>query len=220
MQPPVELAHRIARYRQSEQGRRYRDSIPRLSETGRWIDGIWIMGNDYQAVSSLYGAYPPRYVERVRGLCPEYETAGVLHIFSGSMPRGRHVRVDISRDRQPAPDVQADAVNLPFRDGTFGLVMADPPYSAEDAKKYGTSMPDRRLVLRELARVTRAGGVLVWLDTQLPMYRKDMWNWWGAIGIIRSSNHRVRLASFFTRVASDGGRESHGGDNEGADGLC
>jgi ubiquinone/menaquinone biosynthesis C-methylase UbiE len=80
------------------------------------------------------------------------------------------------------------------------LVMADPPYSQSDAERYGTRMVDRRKVLREAARVTQPGGYLVWLDTVLPMFAKREWHWWGAIGIVRSSNHRVRFVFMFERV--------------------
>ena len=54
-------------------------------------------------------------------------------------------------------------------------------------------------VMREAARVTAPGGNLVWLDQKRPMFRKDQWRLWGAIGLVRSTNHRVRLVSIFER---------------------
>lgn len=194
----MNLDDRVANYSKSIEGQRYPDSIPRISASGRWIDGTWILGQNYQAKSSLYGSYPPKYVERVLELCPEGITGKVLHCFSGSIPAGPWVRLDLVADRKP--DLLGDATFLPFLASSFDLVLADPPYSSSDAEKYGTKMPNRRKVLAELARITKKDGTLVWLDTQLPMFAKRDWHWWGAISIIRSSNHRIRLASFFSRT--------------------
>ena len=160
------------------------------------MEGTWILGNNYRTKSTLYGSYPPAYLERVRALCPE---TPVLHCFSGSLPPiSGEVRIDLIPSRNP--DIVGDATCLPLRSDSFNLLLADPPYSAQDATKYGTGMPNRRLVLHELARVARKGATLVWLDTQLPMFAKRDWHWWGAITLIRSSNHRVRLISFFEKV--------------------
>jgi SAM-dependent methyltransferase len=162
------------------------------------LDGIWILGNNYRTASKLYGAFPPRFLDRVMALFPEIGARSrVLHLFSGSLPPGPYVRVDV---RKPmTPDLAGNAEALPFRDGSFDLVVADPPYSKQDAEKYDGHMPNRRKVLAEVARVVRKGGNLVWLDTMLPMFAKRNWNWWGAIGVVRSSNHRVRLVSCFER---------------------
>ena len=84
--------------------------------------------------------------------------------------------------------------------GRFDLVLADPPYSSKDAEVYGTPMPNRAKVMRALARVTRPGGNLVWLDTRWPMHRKDQWRCWGHVALVRSTNHRVRLVSMFERA--------------------
>jgi 16S rRNA G966 N2-methylase RsmD len=55
------------------------------------------------------------------------------------------------------PDVRGDAESLPLTAGAFDLVLADPPYSQEDANTYGTPMVDRRgrLESNEEARQTR-----------------------------------------------------------------
>jgi hypothetical protein len=113
--------------------------------------------------------------------------------------------------------------------GRFALVCADPPYSEPDADRYGTAMVDRRRALAALARVTAPGRFLVWLDCVWPMHRKDAWQTvgrvlldelvedapasdggapeacWevaGRIGLVRSTNHRVRLVSIFERRAA------------------
>jgi SAM-dependent methyltransferase len=170
--------------------------FPPLRADDRWIDGVWMLGNNYKG-SGYYGAYPPGYLKRVEALFPDVSRARVLHPFAGSLRDVHGVRVDIN----PAnvPDVVADACALPFADGAFDLVLADPPYSTEDAKRYGVPMVDRRKALREFGRVTRPGGFLVWLDTVWPMFAKRDWHCFGQIGVVRSTNHRVRLVSLFRR---------------------
>jgi len=182
-----------------ERAASYADSFPKfppLRSDDRWIDGVWMLGNNYKG-SGYYGAYPPGYLKRIEALFPDVRGARVLHPFAGSL-RGVHgVRVDVN----PAnvPDVVADAACLPFPSASFDLVLADPPYSSEDAKRYGTKMVNRRAVIAELARVTDGDGYLVWLDTVWPMFSKRDWHCFGQIGVVRSTNHRVRLVSLFQR---------------------
>jgi hypothetical protein len=178
------------------------DSVPVVSPTGRWLNGVWLLGNDYRG-SGYYGAYPPSYVRRIQALFPDVPPARVLHLFSGSLrPSVPGVRIDLRPpgDGVEAPSARADALSLPFRDGTFPMCLADPPYTGEDAKRYGTKPVNKRLALYELHRVVAPGGFLVWLDTTLPMYAKKSWHHWGMICVQRSTNHRTRLASLYTRV--------------------
>jgi hypothetical protein len=100
------------------------------------------------------------------------------------------------------PTWQGDVTAMPEEwAGRFDLVLADPPYSAADAVKYDCPPPNRAKVMRELHRVTANGGNLVWLDQVWPMHRKDMWKTWGHIGLVRSTNHRMRLVSMFQKVS-------------------
>jgi len=170
---------------------------PRADE--RWLDGVWVLGNDFRSKTGYYGSYPPNYVRRVTSMFPE--AGHMLHLFSGSMPKSTgYTTFDRRRvDGVVDPDVVGDAHRLStfFRCGEFDLVMADPPYSAEDAERYGGDMIKRNVVMREVRRVTREGGNLVWLDTVLPMWSKRDWHLWGLICVVRSSNHRVHMASMF-----------------------
>jgi SAM-dependent methyltransferase len=173
---------------------------PPMHASGRWLEGTWIGGNNYKG-SGYYGAYPPDYLERIWAVFPDYRNGQFMHLFSGSLTaEAGGIRVDI-RDDLPSPqDVRADALALPFADAVFGLVLADTPYGRTHAERYGTTMPDRKAVIREAARVTKPGGFLVWLDTKLPMFRKSEWHWCGVIQVIRSTNHDFRGASIFQRV--------------------
>lgn len=169
--------------------------------------GRWLGGQNYRAKSTFYGAYPPGYLERVMALFPDilesrWVPDHVLHVFSGSLPPGPYLRCDLV---QPA-EVQCSVYDLPKRfDGRvwgFKLVLADPPYTAVDAVKYGTRMVDRRRALAAIAEVTEVGGHLVWLDTVWPMHSKRQWVTVARIAYTRSTNHRTRDITIFERVAA------------------
>lgn len=168
-----------------------------VSEDGR-IVGTWIMGNDYRVKSGYYGGYPAGYLRRIRALFPD--KSRILHVFSG--------RVDLSAlpgdtvDVNPslAPTYVDDAQSLtgvPLE--TYDLVLADPPYSVEDAERYQTTMIRRNLVMRALQRLP-PGAHVVWLDQVLPMYRKDRFAIDGVIGMVKSTNHRFRVVTIFRRL--------------------
>ena len=160
----------------------------------------------------LYGAYPHGYLERVHAMFPD--AANVLHVFSGGlqqmqaacltwpgkMPTPRSMElVDIHGPEQGRyPTWQGDLHDMPAEwAGRFDLILADPPYSKDDAKLYDCPAPNRGKIMRSLRRVCRPGGNLVWLDQVWPMHRKADWKTWGTIGLVRSTNHRMRLVSMF-----------------------
>lgn len=163
------------------------------------VVGTWIMGNDYRVKSAYYGGYPAGYLRRVAALFPDRRR--VLHVFSG--------KVDVSAmpgdtvDVNPAlnPTWVADAHDLksvPLEH--YDLVLADPPYSIEDAERYQTTMVKRNVVMRSLAAGLGAGARVVWLDQVLPMYRKDQWAIEAVIGMVKSTNHRFRVTTVFRRL--------------------
>jgi hypothetical protein len=83
----------------------------------------------------------------------------------------------------------------------YDLVMADPPYSEDDAVRYGTTMVKRNTVLKALRRLS-PGAHVVWLDQVLPMYRKDTFVVEAVIGMVKSTNHRFRVATIFRRLGA------------------
>ncbi len=88
---------------------------------------------------------------------------------------------------------------MPLED--YDLVLADPPYSIEDAERYQTTMVKRNVVLRALHRLP-PGAHVVWLDQVLPMYRKDVFAQDAVIGMWKSTNHRFRGITIFRRLGS------------------
>ncbi len=81
----------------------------------------------------------------------------ILHPFGGRAELG--TRVDVRPETEP--DVIGDAHQLPFEDGSFDLVVLDPPYSDEEALTiYGTAALRPAVYTREAVRVLREGGWL------------------------------------------------------------
>lgn len=160
--------------------------------------GIWIMGNDYRVASGLYGGYPPTYLARVKALFPDKRS--VLHLFSGHVDTKLFPGDTVDLDPLTQPTYLDDAQTLegvPLEN--YDLVLADPPYSVEDAEHYQPSMIKRNKVFRALHRLPN-GAHVVWLDQVLPMYRKDMFEAQGHIGMVKSTNHRFRVVSFFCKA--------------------
>lgn len=163
------------------------------------VQGIWIMGNDYRVKSGYYGGYPATYLRRIAALFPD--RSRVLHVFSGkvdlsAMPGDT---VDCNPDTQPTWTADAHELGHIPLDG-YDLVLADPPYSVEDAERYQTTMVKRNVVMRTLAAGMSPGSRVVWLDQVLPMYRKDEWQVEAHIGMVKSTNHRFRVITIFRRL--------------------
>lgn len=97
----------------------------------------------------------------------------VLHLCSGSVRTG--TTVDIRPEMNP--DIVADCRNVPLPDGSFGFIMADPPYSEEYAGNlYSTeaSYPKPGQILAEATRLLRPGGLVGILHHQVPVFRKPL----------------------------------------------
>jgi hypothetical protein len=168
-----------------------------VSEDGR-IVGTWIMGNDYRVKTGYYGGYPAGYLRRVRALFPDRRR--VLHIFSGKVDLDALPGDTVDLNAALAPTYVDDAQTLervPLVN--YDLILADPPYSVDDAERYGTTMVKRNTVMRALQRVA-SGTYIVWLDQVLPMYRKDVFAIDAVIGMVKSTNHRFRLMTVFRRL--------------------
>jgi hypothetical protein len=169
-----------------------------VAADGRVV-GTWIMGNNYTVASEYFGGYPAGYLRRIKALFPDKQS--VLHLFSGHVQT--HIFPGKTVDITPHlnPDYVDDAQTLkqvPLE--TFDLVLADPPYSVEDAEHYQTSMVKRNVVMRTLGMGLVSGTHVVWLDQVLPMYRKDQFTMEACIGMVKSTNHRFRVITIFKRI--------------------
>jgi hypothetical protein len=167
-----------------------------VADDGRVV-GTWIMGNDYRVKSEYYGGYPAGYLKRIRSMFPDKRR--VLHLFSGKVDLSVFAgdTVDINADLSPTYVDDAQRLeSVPLTD--YDLVLADPPYSVEDAERYQTSMIKRNTVMSAL-RGLSPGAHVVWLDQVLPMFRKDAFAIEAVIGMVKSTNHRFRVITIFER---------------------
>lgn len=164
------------------------------------VVGTWIMGNDYRVKSGYYGGYPAGYLRRIKALFPDKRRP--LHIFSGQVDLAMLPgdTVDINPDLKPTYVDDAQRLDrVPLEN--YDLILADPPYSVEDAERYQTSMVKRNAVMRALQRATR-GTHIVWLDQVLPMFRKEAFAIEAVIGMVKSTNHRFRVVTVFHRLGT------------------
>jgi 16S rRNA G966 N2-methylase RsmD len=134
----------------------------------------------------------------VKALFPDKHR--VLHLFSGKVELDvlPGDTVDINRKLNPTFIDDAQSLESVPLD-QYDLVLADPPYSVEDAERYQTTMIKRNAVMRALQRTTE-GTHIVWLDQVLPMYRKDAFAIDAVIGMVKSTNHRFRIVTVFRRL--------------------
>jgi hypothetical protein len=166
-----------------------------LESAGR-VYGIWIIGNLYKRKEGYHGEYPPSYLERVHALFPRNKK--VLHLFSGTIQdREDATTVDLNAGLKPTIVDNVLNISNHLSRGSKNLVIADPPYSKKDATRYGVPLVNKKMVFREARKVVEEGAVMVWLDTQIPIFRKIEWNLLGIIGVSCGTNRVARFASIF-----------------------
>src|SRR5690606_31464005 len=110
-----------------------------VEEAGRPVAyARWVLGADYRSRSGYYGSYPPGLLERVEILFGDLAGPRTqLHAFSGSLPAGPYTRCDRNPDH--GAELVCDVLDLPrLTPPTWRLIVADPPYSRDDATRYGT----------------------------------------------------------------------------------
>ena len=168
---------------------------------GRLV-GTWIMGNAYGVKSGYYGGYPHGYLSRVKALFPDKKRC--LHVFSCRVDQSAWPGDTVDMNPEVEPTFLDDAQtlnNVPL--AYYDIVLADPPYSVEDAEHYKPSMVKRNKVMDALSRCS-VGTHIVWLDQVLPMYRKVDYKIVGVIGMVKSTNHRFRVITIFERIQNIG----------------
>jgi 16S rRNA G966 N2-methylase RsmD len=122
----------------------------------------------------------------------------VVHLFSGSLVAGNYRRVDMNPDMNPDICCKSEDVDKHIDANSVDIVFADPPYSKADSDiGYKGNYPNKKKTIESVHKILKPGGLLVWLDTALPMFRKVEYELAGVITILISTNHRVRLVSIF-----------------------
>lgn len=159
----------------------------------------WFLGNNYQNNTSYYGAYPPMYWKRIQTFLTE--TDKVVHLFSGSLEKGNYIRIDMNTDMNPDIVCKSEDLHNHIEANSIDVIFADPPYTkADSCIGYKGNFPNKKQTLHSCHKVLKPNGIVVWLDTCLPMFKKTEYKLIGVITIIISTNHRVRLVSIFQKV--------------------
>jgi hypothetical protein len=164
-----------------------------------WAFGVWFLGNSWGVASGYYGGYPAGCLKRIRALFPDKRR--VLHLFSGKVDLAALPGDTVDINASLCPTFVADAHTLtgvPVED--YDLILADPPYSEEDADHYGTPLVNRNKVVEVLSHRMQPGAHLAWLDQAQPMYAKARLKPEAAIGIVRSTMHRYRCLLIWRRI--------------------
>jgi hypothetical protein len=189
--PDLSWPERIESYRRTI-------GVPYLSYENGWLTGFWKIGNSYRKHTGYHGGYQGNYLKRIAALFPD--RGPVLHLFSGEADTTTFPgdTLDIRPELRPTYCTNAETCEgVPLH--KYRFVLADPPYSHEDAARYDTRLPVARKVMATLAADLRPGAWVVWLDQREPMRRKDAWTCEGLIGLGGSTNHRYRAVAIFRR---------------------
>jgi SAM-dependent methyltransferase len=145
------------------------------------------------AKSRYKGAFPLFFEQNLVQLLGYPER--ILHPFGGMAEIG--TRVDLQADLNP--DVIADAHDLPFANGSFDLVVLDPPYSNEEAQTlYQTPKLRPGIFTKEAVRVLTEGGWLVVYGNREPR-RPPCCNHTMRIVVVLRPGHRPRIAGVFQK---------------------
>ncbi|EMM99102.1 hypothetical protein [Leptospira noguchii] len=182
----------------------YNESFPNYAPLhvfkGR-LYGEWELGQNYKNTSDYHGAYPEQYLKRLLPMFPD--KSRILHLFSGKTPPGNYIRMDKNPELKSEIVGDAELLSSYVRailGHPLDLILADPPYTKEDAEHYGFIMVSRSKVLAEAWKALETGGHLVWLDQVVPQYAGDKWILEGKIYLSISTNHRVRAICIFRKV--------------------
>jgi hypothetical protein len=164
------------------------------------VMGIWFCRPEQRFTGLFWGAYPRSFLKRALALFPNAQR--ILHCPSGTLenlPPG-HVTLDLIRDDLRRPMVVGDVHSLPFASESFDLVLCDRPYTADDAKEYGTPTVSMARFMSEARRVLKSNGYLGILDlVTFPVCRMSQWRLRGIIGVVPWSNARFRTFSILQK---------------------
>lgn len=184
----------------------------------RPITDMWILA---RPKVSYYGAYPNGFLERARALLGVTPFDPVLHVCGGCAKlypaKGRGFGFNdrtLDLDNDLAPDYHQSAdeplplLHLNTGTGAMGVewdaLIADPPYTLDDAEKYAPGredFPSANRILRNMLAVVRRGGRVGMLHYILPQPPKVGAKFVACVGVIVGFNNRMRCFSVFERTA-------------------
>lgn len=188
----------------------------------RPITDDWLLTRS--KVKGFYGAYPGGFLQRARDLLGVGINDPVLHVCSGRIrdypyrglgPNDRtldldpEVEPDFRQDaREPFPLLPrleriADGSIVFKRRALWAAVLADPPYTEEDAQHYAVGpkvLPTARQLLLNGIDAVRIGGKVGILHERAPRPPKDRARFVALVHVFVGYENRVRTYSVFERM--------------------
>jgi 16S rRNA G966 N2-methylase RsmD len=118
----------------------------------------WVLPRPRKS-NKYIGGFPLHFEKKLLNLLNiDPQIHKILHPFGGMAEYG--IRVDICEEAKP--EIVGDAHNLPLPDNTFDLVILDPPYNEDYAKRlYGTGKLKWKKYTAEAVRVCKEKGIVV-----------------------------------------------------------
>jgi hypothetical protein len=173
--------------------------------TCRPITDVWLLA---RPKVKYYGAYPSGFLHRARTLLGVGPADAVLHVFSGRVrdyPFKGLGQYDKTVDVDPAlvPDFCLDIMTAPLPAGPWAAVLADPPYTPEDAACYGPhACPKVNDVLRACLTVVVPGarvGILHYQWPQPPKHAQEV----AVVAVGTGRNQRARWFTVFEKISTE-----------------
>lgn len=162
-----------------------------------------------------YGAYPAGFLQRARDLLGVGTEDAVLHVcaghvlqypFAGLGPNDRTLDLDpnthpdfVHDAREPYPLRAVPGESEPV---LWSAVLADPPYTAEDAAHYAVGadvLPSARVILMRSLDAVRIGGKVGVLHYMAPRPPKDRARFVGLYLVFIGFENRCRILSIYER---------------------
>lgn len=153
---------------------------------------MWILARTQRR---YYGAYPEGFLWRAKAMMP----GEMCHLCSGTV-RGDFT-VDINPDMNP--DLVGDARDTGLPGESFDAVLIDPPYSPEDAEKYGTDYPRPAHLMREGYRLVRPGGRVGMLHHIWPQPPAKGVRCLAIVGVVVGTQNRIRQFTVYEKPQAD-----------------
>jgi len=155
---------------------------------------VWKCGNP--SASGQRQKYPSRFIYNLKKYYP-LEGKKILTMFSGSS--------DIGDTTDIRPETGAKIIapydDLPIKDNTYDMVVADPPYNALYAKEWKADLPKPKRILKEASRIVKIGGLILILHIIIvPAYKDCNVIRVGIHPVLCGSNNAIRVLNVFRKI--------------------
>lgn len=174
----------------------------------RPISDVWLLTRcKYRGGAKRYGGYPGGFLERARALLGVGINDPILHVCAGMVRdypyRGGYGPYDATLDLDPSCEptfLQSCLDPLPRG---YRAILADPPYSAEDAAHYAPgaeAFPSAQSVLRRMLEAVEPGrrvGILHYAAPRPPKETRFVAN----IAVSTGFDNKMRAYAVYERAA-------------------